>query len=1125
MGRLIMEPGFKWDESEERRRDLQAYESTDTPPEEIPSDTPLGEMPPDAPLEETPSVASPTEGRLIMEPGFRWDAPYGGRGPTGLPTGETPPTTTEPFATSFWEMLEYEWQKGTEEMSDEFPKKDDTLLGKLLGPAISQARTPLKVLGGLRAAYAPLSAAARQIGMTGMRTSLKLGASPEIAAGVGVVGETAALFAIPGAMTARGLRAMKAVLPVISGKYGAQIDELGKFILSKVPPVFRAGGGAPKTVRDMQALADAHAANEMEQAIALGSNLTFPLNMAERARADQLLRGGITAELPAVGPLQTVGQESQRRIGEAVGKAREHIDKLQRELVETGRLSEEIVERFSQYWGPYLPRLYAKDLLEKGTTISIGRLTATKGTPRLMRRGERITVDIPTTGVNKKNIGGNEVQVYAIPERGRSAYMPGGSAENVNLRVDALRDVLAAGFRVEKREGRKITLFRDIPEAIRIAPVGKDVLKTVPVGTKAINLTKDAKTPGQVAGILQEKTKISQRHRDEIMARLDADMAGETLVPNEVIKAIKSVNPTESVLWGRGMGELRTQPGFVVAKAVQQMGREIATHKFFNEIAKNPEWISATERVGFTQMANDVKTLGSLANKYVRADIAGGINDTVQISSDFMRVMERVTNMWKIGKVMNPGTMARNVLSSTMLADFGGLSPFSLAGIRSYSKALRGLLGKDAEAAKWLGEAKRDGLFLSSWNQQEINSLYQGWMKSPDSNALIRALDAVSTWGAKGGELIGKKLVGRGLHPTRWYGGIDHFFKSALYVHQRLHGKDAKIALSFAKKYGIDYKDISPAVRALRKFPLGAPFATFASKAIPLSIETAVKHPVRFWKWPIAFAGIEEISRRQFMEDREEITDIKRMGKVKNPRFVLLPTKDEDGRFQFLDLGYILPFGDLVELWDIASGGGGGAGLSFQVPGGPAAALGEIVFNRNMFTGKEITKDTDTLLESAGKINDHLLKAWLPAWAPPIPFTGFRGGYTTVAFRKALGPGKPLLGEKPLSPTDFFGRQQTLATVIASKVFGLSVKNVSLSDVQRIGGIKFQQALRGLSSEIYSIRRQDLPDETKRNEIDHVNKKIQALMKEYYASMYGPDRDWTTGKELGLPGRRTSLEE
>ena len=877
-------------------------------------------------------------------------------------------------------------------------------------------------------------------------------------------------------------------------KYRQAVDAIAQKISKARPKVFQAGRGTELEFRETRAQMEADIANGVDQALSLGTGLKNELTISQKLRADQILRGSI------------IGDATPTRVVKLTEPVRAELDLLQKELTDLGRLSPETTERFQQTFGPYFARLYAsKELVEKSAVIpSPNPLRA--GTPRLKTRGERITVELPVPkvsspvgkeqGIVTVNIRGDVVPVQAVA-----------NAESAKQRVDALKDVLAHGYRVESRDGRKVTLFRDIPEEIRTTEAGDPVFRTVDSTKTSIGFTKGAKTPGEVADILREKTHISEEKiteiedklqrfvqqraagtkRQQTLARITGEQAPtESFVEGkDIAEVIEDLRPTERTQIGVGLGELRGQPGFVAGKSLSQISREVAVNKFFDRVAKNPEWVSDVAKPGFVEMGDSEKTLGILAKKFIRSDVAAEINDVVRIRADWEKIVGRLTNMWKVGKVTNPATIGRNIMSSTLMADWGGLSPFRPSGMRSYSAAMRGLRRTDVEAMNLIAEAKKGGLYRSAFNQQEINALADGFLSSREENAALRLLDGTQALIRQVGDKFG--------NPTRFYGAVDEFFKSGLYIHGRKElGMNPTLALRFAKKYGIDYQDIAPATRFLRSFPFGAPFVTFSSKAIPLTLESSIRHPVRFWKWIAAGIGAEELSRQVFNSEREDIQQMKDLGNLKNPRFVLLPVKDKDGRSQFLDLGYILPFGDLVESYDLLTGGKG-ANLAFEIPGGPGKAFLEVTFNKNDFTGKPVYQETDSLLEAAAKVSDHLGKALLPAFAPPVPFTGFRGGHSVEQFRKTLKPEAQLPGEAPLNPEDFFGRRRTLGTAIASKVFGINVKSVSLRELKQLGVMDLDRQMGILSAVLVRIQRSGLTDAQKQVEQAKVVEKMKEL--------------------------------
>ena len=349
---------------------------------------------------------------------------------------------------------------------------------------------------------------------------------------------------------------------------------------------------------------------------------------------------------------------------------------------------------------------------------------------------------------------------------------------------------------------------------------------------------------------------------------LDAGYKVESRVGNKV-KLFRDI-PWETEggqLGRRAMGELVDEPGYVTGAGIAQATREAAVVRYFNTIAKNPEFTlqGKTQMItkGYTQMPDDKVRMADLAGKWVRNDIAAEINDAIKIKSDAHKIVNLVTDLWKLGKVTNPATMGRNILSSGIIADVGGgLSPVRPSGMRSYRDTALGLLpegtkGRNEVAAGYLAEAKKLGMYRGGYNQAEIGNLAENFIKSKEPNAIIRTLEGVKGMAEKSGL-------------AEMYGSIDNFYKSALYVHARQElGMTPQMANRYARKFGIDYEDISPFVRGVRQIPLGTPFATFIAKATPVMIEAAVKHPVRFFKYPAAVLGLNELNKAMSGEGEE----------------------------------------------------------------------------------------------------------------------------------------------------------------------------------------------------------------------------------------------------------------
>ncbi len=969
------------------------------------------------------------------------------------------------------------------------------------------------------------------------------------AADLAAMGGMAKLAAVVGANPAQAGKSALSAIKNIPAAWRDFWQNVGETVVdTAVPKYFRAGRGTPLEFREARLQMETDVANRMEQAASLGKALTKDLTVGERMRADQLLRGSITTA------------KTDPKLIAATAPVRQAIDEIQNDLIQLGRLSPETVERFQENFGPYLARLYTGKEFTKSPVFGIPQPVRAgterlkvRGDrvqvdiPSLeeeMRRAARLlgpeaefrrefrnrarelgtskskteTVSDKTETLGEKTTSQTTSSTQGDP--GTFTQVPlSGVAKKLEDMVEGA--LVARGMTGPEAQA---ALGRVKAAAVKAHQGGPDVTitgggtikETVKETVERETRTTRETVRSVIEGLGVNKAQQAALHAYyDVISRLGAKaqkvtIGGKTFKVNPIMDVESATDRVEALddllragfkvekregnrvtmfrdipeAERRALGEMRADPGYVAGKSIAQAGREVAITRFFKTVADNPEWTSAAAAAGYTQMPKDKKRLGDLAGKFVKDDIAGEINEAVRMKADWEKILAKTTQLWKIGKVTNPATMARNFYSSAILADFGGLSPWKPSGVKSYGTAVRAFLGKDPAAAALREEAKRVGLYNASYNQGELESLASGYIASKEENPILRMLEGVK-------RSIDKTGAGTA------YGSIDTFYKTALFVHGRQELKmSAAEAGRYARKYGIDYGDISPAVRLMREIPLGSPFITFASKAIPLTIETAVKHPIRFWKWPAIAYGLNELSYRQFGAERDQVEKTAQMGHLNSPRYIALPGKAADGRYQFLDLGYVLPFGDLIEAYDKYAGGGGDANISFEPLGGPLQPFVELAFNKSLFTGKPIYNQTDSYPEAGAKVADYLGKSLLPNWAPPVPGTGFRGGYTTEAFRKAIKPDAQLIGEAPIPSADYFGRQRTLGATIASKLLGIDVKNVSVQDMQRVGVLELQKQLDELGRSMAAIARSSITPAQKQNELRVYEEKYKALASE-----------------------------
>jgi hypothetical protein len=126
-----------------------------------------------------------------------------------------------------------------------------------------------------------------------------------------------------------------------------------------------------------------------------------------------------------------------------------------------------------------------------------------------------------------------------------------------------------------------------------------------------------------------------------------------------------------------------------------------------------------------------------------------------------------------------------------------------------------------------------------------------------------------------------------------------------------------------------------------------------------------------------------------------------------------------------------------------------------QLPGGPLAVVGEIVANKSMFTGKEISnRDTDTVTEQAKKAADHLWKAAMPN------IVGVPGTYATEGVVGSM-----------TGRTDAFGREMSPTQALASSV-GVKLGSYPEDVLRRNAAARAMAVQSDLDREAAQIKRQ-----------------------------------------------------
>jgi len=489
------------------------------------------------------------------------------------------------------------------------------------------------------------------------------------------------------------------------------------------------------------------------------------------------------------------------------------------------------------------------------------------------------------------------------------------------------------------------------------------------------------------------------------------------------------------------LGEIE-DVGLLGAKAMEDPLSDVVKLGFFKEIAKNPNWALQDTLVPFrgnkigifhakeelnriqdeivsglrldkngkdTAIVNDLKKAiadaepkiakvdakkwvqipnqkkyGDLQGAYVRREIYDDINGSYQqageIANQMVKFGTEATKVWKTLKVpLNPPSVVRNFVSNLVLLNLSGVSTTRMP--LRMAQAIKEIITK----GKYYKEAQAKGIASTTFSRQEmvqINRLYQ-IVKSQQSKNWID--------------------IAHGKRMTSWilnfagdsYGFIETFGKLIKIIDDMKAGKNAETAVYNAQKTLFDYSLVPPTLRKIRQSPFGASFITFQYKVAPFLLETFIRHPERYLKYfavPYVAAAAwkkqnEDLTNEDIDNLRETLPNYLRDG----GSALALPYKDDEGRWQFYDYSYMMPWGFYTGVANKISAGEY-AEASDDVIGllsGPGLNIAAAVTtNRDPFTNREIVETGAPPSEQFEDILNYAWRTSAPTWLTDIGFAG-----------------------------------------------------------------------------------------------------------------------------------------
>jgi hypothetical protein len=444
-----------------------------------------------------------------------------------------------------------------------------------------------------------------------------------------------------------------------------------------------------------------------------------------------------------------------------------------------------------------------------------------------------------------------------------------------------------------------------------------------------------------------------------------------------------------------------------------------------------------------------VYVYGKLAGKFVPGPIWNDIRQVARTDykpwGDAYRFL---LSSFKVSKTaLSPTVHMNNIMANFLMADWHDVQAVDMA------EAAWVLLNKksDATAEKLWHRYEDSGASIGMFAQHEIkreqiapllDKLRQEIRGLDNTDATMRigsiisdllhgnVADAVTA--VKHGKVyaVGKKVIDLQIDQ---YQREDEFFRLATFIRAIGEGKTDQQAGKEARRSFLDYDINAPWIQAMRHTVF--PFISFPYRALPMLVDVAKNKPWKLAKLMLlasvlnAFGylmtGGDEDDERAFLADQKA-------GKLWGivPKLIRMPWNDANDKPVFLDVRRWVPLGDF---FDVGQTNSALPLLPVMVPGGPMAVLAELYANRSAFTGKDVTKDTDSMLEAAGAVSDHLYKAMMPN-APWVP-----GSYSASNIYGTLG-------DNP--KTDPFGREYSTGQALFSS-FGIKIASYPIDNLKR----------------------------------------------------------------------------
>jgi hypothetical protein len=458
---------------------------------------------------------------------------------------------------------------------------------------------------------------------------------------------------------------------------------------------------------------------------------------------------------------------------------------------------------------------------------------------------------------------------------------------------------------------------------------------------------------------------------------------------------------------------------YSVRKGINEEARDIFLFDLFSKIEKNKRWTlpeGATDTKGYERIDNNVERYGPLAGRQVAKPIANEINQYTRVYNGFQKAWMAGIRRWKAGKtVWNPATQVRNFVSNVVLADIiGGLSWYNPFDWKYYARGFQAIhaINRGDRVEGIAKEIKLDTrIQRGTFTKAEIEDANR-WFSLDNIQTSSDVINGFLKASAKGMK-----------QPGQLYSLVEEGMKAAIYMKHRDAGLTKRDAERIAHKSLFDYSKVPPAIRWARQGY--SPFATFIYKATPALISETFKRP-----WKLAtYYGLQYLANQLFQAlggmDEDELEREERflpeyMRRDTLPGFeshIRLPWTDDIGTGKWLDISYMVPWGELTE-------GQGDTNMWLRAlhPNNPVwNAYFDLKANENIFLERPLSMKHDDGGEIAMKFIRHTAEQMLPGFASPRKWSKIQ-----AAFHGDI---------------DWKGDEYSIGEAVADTLFGIKIRS------------------------------------------------------------------------------------